>query len=281
MITGTLYIVSTPIGNLADMTYRAVEILKTVDLIAAEDTRHSAYLLQHYDIRTKCISLHSHNEQERTTKLIQELESGKNIALISDAGTPLISDPGFHFVERVAAAEIKVVPIPGACALIAALSASGLSTESFIFEGFLSPKSKARKDQLLSLLNETRTIIFYEAPHRILESLESFVDVFGDRQAVIAREVTKQFETIYRGPLPVILEKLVKNPVEQKGEFVVLIRGAVKNESVELLEAKRIALILSKDLPVKQASSLAAEITGRKKNELYDYLLTQLSLRGA
>ncbi len=186
---GTLYIVATPIGNLKDISQRALETLQSVDLIAAEDTRHSAKLLQHFAITTRTISLHEHNERERAQQLILSLKEGQDIALITDAGTPLLSDPGYHFVRLAREHNLKVSPIPGSCAAIAALSASGLSCDSFVFEGFLSPKSSSRVQHLSTLKNETRTLIFYEAPHRILSLIDDVIKTFGsDRQAVVARE---------------------------------------------------------------------------------------------
>ena len=193
---GTLYVVATPIGNLDDLTFRAAATLKQVDRIAAEDTRHSGALLKHYSIAKPMVSLHNFNEKERLQSILGYLAEGESIALISDAGTPLISDPGFHLVNAVRAAGHKVVPVPGACAAIAALSAAGLPTDKFSFEGFLPAKAEARRQQLKSLLSETRTLVFYEAPHRLLDALQSMVDVFGgDRLAVVARELTKHYES--------------------------------------------------------------------------------------
>lgn len=268
---GTLYIVATPIGNLQDITARAIQTLKSVDLIAAEDTRHSKHLLQHFGINTPLIALHEHNERERSATLIQRLQKGESIALISDAGTPLISDPGYYLTHIAHQHHIPIIPIPGACALITALSASGLPSDRFIFEGFLSAKQTLRRQQLSYLQHETRTLIFYEAPHRILHTIEDMLAIFGsEREAVLARELTKTFETILTGTLESLLATLQQNPVQQKGEFVILVKGAMPVINAEMdSETLRILEILLAELPAKQATHLAAQITGKKKNELY------------
>ncbi len=269
--SGILYIVATPIGNLGDISFRAVNILQEVALIAAEDTRHSAFLLNHYQIQTPLISLHKFNESKRVDLFLEYLQQGKSIALISDAGTPLISDPGAFLVTQLQAARITIVPVPGCCALIAALSASGLPTDHFVFEGFLPAKPAERRKCLAALCAETRTLIFYEAPHRILASVEDLAAVFGaDRPIVLAKELTKTFETFWHGGAGDALTWLTSNPAHQKGEFVVLVQGAkiVQTEAINP-EALRILDILSSELPLKQAAALTAKITGEKKNRLY------------
>ncbi|MEK6730919.1 MAG: 16S rRNA (cytidine(1402)-2'-O)-methyltransferase [Pseudomonadota bacterium] len=270
---GTLYIVATPIGNLGDLSQRAIETLQQVDLIAVEDTRHSGKLLHHFNIQTPMIPLHEYNERERSDKLLERLKQGKNIALISDAGTPLISDPGFHLVHSVRKSNIKVTPIPGACAAIAALSVSGLPSDQFVFEGFLSSKQIARLKRLEALKNEVRTMIFYEAPHRIVNMLEDMVSVFGeDRQVVIVRELTKLYETVYDDKLSAVLTCLKAHPKQQVGEFVVLVSGAEKMLTDDA-EVERILKILLEECSTSQAAKLAAKITGGKKNALYDLAL--------
>ncbi|HLA75016.1 MAG TPA: 16S rRNA (cytidine(1402)-2'-O)-methyltransferase [Gammaproteobacteria bacterium] len=274
---GILYIVATPIGNLQDMTPRAVQVLSEVQLIAAEDTRHSAKLLQHFGIKTPCLALHEHNEREASAALVQRLLAGDAIALISDAGTPLISDPGYHLVQAARAAGLRVVPIPGACALTSALSASGLPSDRFVFEGFLPARAAARRARLEELQHEPRTLIFYESPHRILECLDDLAQVFGaERPAVIARELSKLFETIHDGSLSALCAWLRSDVNQQKGEFVILVRGSMLSEQGEEdSEAERVLRILMAELPVKQAAALAAQITGRKKNALYELALQQ------
>ena len=272
---GILYVVATPIGNLADMVPRAVETLQTVSLIAAEDTRHSSRLLAHFDIKTPTIAYHDHSDEHRTEQLISRLLKGENIALISDAGTPLVSDPGYRLVRKAREHGISVVPIPGACALVAALSAAGLPSDRFAFEGFLPAKQAARITQLESLASDTRTLIFYEAPHRILETLEDMLGVFGaEREVVIAREITKTFETIQGGNLATMVEWVAADSNQQRGEIVLMVHGASKLENAEISpEHERIMRVLLEDLPVKQAAILGAKITGLKKNFLYDWAL--------
>jgi 16S rRNA (cytidine1402-2'-O)-methyltransferase len=221
-----LYVVATPIGNLDDMTDRARTILQQVDLIAAEDTRHSGRLLEHYGIRRQLVSLHDHNESDRASQLLAHLQRGASVALVSDAGTPLISDPGFHLVQSVREAGYPVIPIPGACALIAALSVSGLPTDRFYFAGFLPAKAQARRDQLLALQQQQGTLVFYESPHRLLDSLEAMVAVLGEtRQLCLAREITKRFETFISGSLHQVLAQVKADPNQQRGEFVLLLEG--------------------------------------------------------
>lgn len=273
---GTLYVVATPIGNLGDITYRAVEVLAKVDRIAAEDTRHSRRLLQHYGISTPCFSLHEYNERQLSTKLVNDLLNGVSIALISDAGTPLVSDPGFPLVREARDRGVKVVPIPGPSALITALSISGLPSDRFIFEGFLPSKSIARRQRLEILSSETRTLIFYESPHRIVECLSDMSQILGEqRPAVVARELTKTFESAVGDPLNRLCSWIEENVQQQKGEFVILVHGAEERTELETLDAEtvRSLKILLEELPVKQAVALGAKITGAKKNRLYQLAL--------
>lgn len=276
---GTLYVVATPIGNLEDMTPRAVRVLSQADMIAAEDTRHSAKLLRHFNVGTKTEAIHEHNERSQVPRLVEFLKAGKSIAFITDAGTPLVSDPGFHLVRAARQAGIRVVPVPGACAAIAALSAAGLPSDRFVFEGFPPAKSAARRAVFEKLREEARTLIFYESPHRILESLGEMTEIFGPgREAVLARELTKQFETVHNGTLAELFEWVERDTNQQLGEFVILIHGVPRAEQEAMdAEAERVLRILIEELPVSQAASLAAKITGLKKNKLYEYAL---SLKG-
>ena len=273
---GVLYVVATPIGNLDDLSPRARQILSDVAVVAAEDTRHSGTLLSHFGIHTKLISLHEHNEAERAAALLERLKAGENVALISDAGTPLISDPGFDLVRNARQAGITVSPIPGACALVAALSVSGLPTDRFVFEGFLPAKSAARRERLAALLAETRTLVFYESVHRLQESLQDMAEVFGaERLGVVARELTKLHEGVREAPLAALADWAGKDPMAAKGEVVILLAGAqaLEGEATDA-EAERVLKALLAELPVKQAAALAAEITGLKKNQLYERALT-------
>lgn len=273
---GTLYVVATPIGNLDDISARALGILRDVALIAAEDTRHSARLMQHFGISTPLAACHEHNEREQGGRFLARLQAGEDVALISDAGTPLISDPGFHLVRQARAAGMAVVPVPGACALIAGLSAAGLPSDRFIFEGFLPAKAAARRARLEQVKEEPRTLIFYEAPHRILECVEDMHAVFGDeRQAVLARELTKTFETIKGLPLVELREWIAADSNQQRGECVVLVAGwqAPEGEEAVSAEALRVLDLLLGELPLKRAAALAAEITGVRKNLLYQVAL--------
>ena len=271
---GVLYVVATPIGNLEDLAPRAQRTLNEVGLIAAEDTRHSARLLQHFGILTPATAFHEHNEREKAAELIAYLDNGNSLALISDAGTPLVSDPGYRLVRAAHAAGIRVVPLPGACAAIVALSASGLPSDRFAFEGFPPVKSMARRNWFEARAREPRTLIFYESPHRIAESLQDMAAVFGDtREAVYARELTKQFETVRHANLGEIARWVTEDANQQRGEIVVLIHGAAPVEAETSADAARILRILIKDLPVSQAAALAAEITGQKKNQLYELAL--------
>jgi len=268
---GKLWVVATPIGNLEDLSARAQSVLRQVDLIAAEDTRHSAALLQHYGIAARRIALHEHNEREASVELVQRLLEGAQIALISDAGTPLISDPGFRLVRAARAAGVPVSPVPGACAAIAALSVAGLPSDRFVFEGFLPSKSAARRAHLLSLLNEPRTLMFYESSHRIVETIDDMAAVFGsDRSAVVARELTKLFETVLDGKIGELGERIKSDGNQQRGEFVVLVAGAGEGaEAARLAEGKRVFDLLRAELAPGRAAKLAAEITGAPRNALY------------
>jgi len=268
-LSGLLYIVATPIGNLSDISERAVEVLKQVGLIAAEDTRHSKTLLERFGIKTRVTAYHEHNEEKVTQQLIQQIQKGESIALISDAGTPLINDPGYNLVVSAHDNKIQIVPIPGPSAIITALSASGLPTNKFIYEGYLPAKNKARETRLKELKNESRTLVFYEAPHRIVESLKIMQEIFGEqRRVTIGRELTKQFEQIVRDQLSVINKKIENEEIKQKGEFVVVVEGA-KEMAVSDKETLRINQIIAEKMSPKEAASLTAKITGKKKNEVY------------
>lgn len=272
---GILYVVATPIGNLGDMVPRAVETLQTVAVIAAEDTRHSSRLLSHFDIKTPCIAYHDHSDEQRTTQLIARMQAGESVALISDAGTPLVSDPGYRLVRSARQAGIQVVPVPGACAMIAALSAAGLPSDRFAFEGFLPAKETARRAQLESVANDPRTLIFYEAPHRILETLQDMEKVFGaKREVVMARELTKTFETINGNEVAALASWVAGDSNQQRGEIVLLVHGAAKQDAGDMTpEQQRVMEVLLEELPVKQAASLGAKLTGLKKNFLYQWAL--------
>ncbi|MCS6193413.1 16S rRNA (cytidine(1402)-2'-O)-methyltransferase [Shewanella baltica] len=268
-----LYIVPTPIGNLGDMSSRAIEVLNQVSLIACEDTRHSGKLLSHFGITTKTTALHDHNERARAQWIVDQLAAGQSIALISDAGTPLISDPGYHLVSHVRQSGFNVIPLPGPCAAITALSASGLPSDRFTFEGFLPSKEKARADKLLSLKEDPRTLIFYESPHRIEHSLTTMVEVLGgDRHVVMAREVTKTFETFLSGPVSEVLAKVSTDPNQQKGEIVLMVHGyhLSDDEAIPTVAINTLKL-LCEELPLKKAAAIAAQIHGLKKNALYKY----------
>ena len=277
-IAGMLFVVATPIGNLDDLSARARATLAQVDLIAAEDTRHSAALLRHCGIATRCIALHEHNEREASDDLVRQMLAGKRIALISDAGTPLISDPGFRLVRAARAAGIAVTPLPGACAAIAALSVAGLPSDRFVFEGFLPSKSAARRAHLQSLRGEMRTLIFYESSHRIAEALDDFVAVFGaEREAVLARELTKLFETVLDGTLGELAARVVGDPDQQRGEFVLLVAGAQTDaDNARLVEGRRVFELLRHELPPGRAAKLAAEISGAPRNMLYTIAAAEL-----
>ena len=267
---GKLWIVATPIGNLEDLSPRARDVLAAVDLIAAEDTRHSAPLLRHFGIGTRSVALHEHNERDASGDLVARMQGGASIALISDAGTPLISDPGFRLVRAAREAGIDVSTVPGPCAAIAALSIAGLPSDRFVFEGFLPPKSSARRSHLESLRGETRTLIFYESSHRILDTLRDAATIFGDRRAAVARELTKLYETVLDGTLPELCDRVAANMDQQRGEFVVLIAGSSEDaDAARLTEGKRVFELLRDDLPPGRAAKLASKISGAQRNALY------------
>ncbi len=277
---GVLYVVATPIGNLEDLSPRARDALAHVALIAAEDTRHTAKLLSHFGIRTPLVSLHDHNEAERTPGLIEKLSAGASLALVSDAGTPLVSDPGYQLVRAARAAGIRVSPIPGACALIAALSASGLPTDRFVFDGFLPQKSAARQARLVELAGEMRTLVFYESVHRLVESLGDMAQTFGgERSAVIARELTKLHESLRDGTLQALAAWAKSDSHIGKGEVVVLVAGAAPESDVR--DADAVLAVLLEELPVKQAAVLAAKLTGGKRNALYRRALEITKTQGS
>jgi 16S rRNA (cytidine1402-2'-O)-methyltransferase len=273
--TGKLYVVATPIGNLGDLSPRARAVLSDCALIAAEDTRHTGILLKAFGIVTPQISLHDHNEEARTVEIIARLREGKSVALVSDAGTPAISDPGFELVRAVAAAGIEVVAIPGPCAAIAALSVGALPTDRFCFEGFLPARGSARRQRLKSLEQEARTLVIYESPHRVRETLEDCVTAFGEaRAATVVREATKLHETTYRGSLLELLHKSKSDADFARGEIVLLIGGAPQlpagdADSQATAELDKVLAALLAELPLKQAARLAAQITGARDNEAY------------
>jgi 16S rRNA (cytidine1402-2'-O)-methyltransferase len=273
--SGILYIVATPIGNLADLSARAVEVLGSVDLIAAEDTRHSGKLLQYCALHTPMQALHEHNERELAPRLVEDMLAGRSIALISDAGTPLISDPGFNLLRLARQAGLEIVPVPGPSALICALSVSGLPTDRFVFEGFLPAKRSARRSRLERLCGETRSLVFFESSHRIVDCLRDCEAVFGaQRQAVVARELTKRFETIHSDTLAKLVHWVSDDPNQQKGEIVLLVHGRAETDSHQVTsEAERILLMLLEELPIKKAAKLAARITGVNKRALYERAL--------
>ncbi|HHE9970089.1 TPA: 16S rRNA (cytidine(1402)-2'-O)-methyltransferase [Haemophilus influenzae] len=278
-LTGILYIVATPIGNLQDITQRALETFAQVDLIVAEDTRHSGLLLSHYGIKKPFFALHDHNEQEKAHILVEKLKQGSNIALISDAGTPLISDPGFHLVRQCREAGIRVVPLPGACAAITALCASGIASDRFCFEGFLPAKSKARKDKLENIAEEDRTLIFYESTHRILDTLEDMQAVLGEeRYIVLAREMTKTWETITGNTIKNLREWLLEDPNRTKGEMVLIVEGKPKSDNNDKIspQAVKALELIAEELPLKKAAAIVAELYGYKKNALYQFGLAHL-----
>lgn len=273
-MSAQLYVVATPIGHLDDITYRAIEVLKSVKLIAAEDTRTSAKLLKHFGINTPLTACHDHNESDKVNHLIERILAGENMALISDAGTPLISDPGFKFVRAAQAKGVQVIPVPGACAAIAALSAVGLPSDRFSFEGFLPSKQSQRLLHLNRLKDETQTLIIYEAPHRILECVKDMADVFGaDRPVGFAREITKTFETIKKMTLGELVEFISNDSNQQKGEIVLVIGGTSVEKDMEQEKLDQLLTRLLQDLSVKAASQLAADLTGIKKKIAYQRAL--------
>jgi 16S rRNA (cytidine1402-2'-O)-methyltransferase len=269
-----LYIVATPIGNLQDLSPRARDVLRSVDVIAAEDTRHTGALLKALGIAARSlIAMHEHNERKRVDELLARLRAGESVALVSDAGTPLVSDPGFDLVRAAAEQNIEVVAVPGPCAAIAALSLAGLPTDRFVFEGFLPAKSQARRERLQSLERESRTLVFYEAPHRLVEVLSDMSDVFGaDRRVAIARELTKLHETTYRGTFSELLERARVDQDMSRGEIVIVVAGC-ESQGTTPQEVERILRVLLEALAPAQAAKLAARLTGAKRSELYDLAL--------
>lgn len=269
---GKLHVVATPIGNLSDITHRALETLASVKLIAAEDTRHSRTLLQHYGINTAMISLHEHNEASRIDQIIGHLQAGDSVALISDAGTPLISDPGSRLVLAVHEAGMKPVPVPGPSAISAMLSVAGQSVQRFCFEGFLSSKPTARRKQLQSLVSEIRSLVFYESSHRITDSLQDMKNIFGSsRHCTVGRELTKRYESLYRGTMDDVLLEMEQDENSARGEFVVVIKGSEESVDNSVEQGRSIMDVLLTELPASQAASLAAKISGARKKQLYDY----------
>lgn len=267
---GSLWVVATPIGHRDDISARAIQTLRSVAVIAAEDTRHSRPLLQHHGIDTPLVALHEHNEREVVEALVRRLLGGESVALISDAGTPLISDPGFRLVRAARAAGVRCLPVPGACAAIAALSVAGLPSDRFVFEGFLPPKPAARRSRLQELAGEGRTLIFYESSHRIADSLADMRDVFGaTREAVLARELTKLFETVLGEPLAELAARVATDPDQQRGECVVLVAGRGEETDARLAEGQRVFAILREELPPAKAAKLAAAISGAPRKLLY------------
>lgn len=270
---GILYIVATPIGNLGDITQRALDTFAQVDLIAAEDTRHSGLLLSHYGIKKPFFALHDHNEQQKAVVLVEKLTKGEDIALISDAGTPLISDPGFHLVRHCRQAGIRIVPVVGACAAIGALSCSGIASDRFCFEGFLPAKTKSRCDKLETLSEEPRTLIFYESTHRILDTLADMQKIWGsDRYIVMARELTKTWETIYGDTLGNLIGWLNEDSNRTKGEIVLIVEGKPETEEESFSpQAVKLFQLLTNEMPMKKAASIVAETFSYKKNALYQF----------
>lgn len=268
--TGTLYVVATPIGNLADISHRAITILTQVDVICAEDTRNTIRLLRHFDIQTPCIAFHDHNEQQKATIMVERLQQGENLALVSDAGTPLINDPGYRLVNLCRQQGVDVVPVPGACAAITALSAAGLPTDRFHYEGFFPAKTNARCQILDQLKDETATLVFYESPHRIVDTLEDIVTVLGaDRPLVLARELTKTFETFASKTAAEMLAWVKGDLNQQKGEIVLMIHGASQNVDAVSPQVRETLTLLAKELPLKKAAAITAQIYQLKKNALY------------
>ena len=267
---GTLYVVATPIGNLADLTPRARDVLGAVDAICAEDTRHTRQLLSAFGMERPLVALHEHNEGEMAGRLVARLKAGETLALVSDAGTPLVSDPGYRLVREMRAAGCAVSPLPGACAAIAALSVAGIPSDRFCFEGFLPAKASGRRERLAALLREPRTLVFYESSHRIEESLADFVAVFGaDREATLAREVTTLCETGLGVSLGTLLERVRSDDNQRKGEFVLVVRGCEDDADAALIEGQRLYAKLVDYLKPSQAAKLAAELSGAPRKALY------------
>lgn len=267
---GVLHVVATPIGNRGDLSSRALEILHSVNAICAEDTRHTRQLLVHYGVDKPLVALHEHNEEAIADALVSRLRAGESLALVSDAGTPLVSDPGFRLVRAARAGGIRVSPVPGACAFVAALSVAGLPSDRFVFEGFLPAKAAARRERLAQLAAESRTVIFYESSHRIVDTLAAAIDAFGaDRQAVLARELTKLFETVLDGNLTDLHAQVAADANQRKGEFVLLVHGAGEDADARVAEGRRVYARLIEHLPPSTAARLAAEISGAPRKALY------------
>jgi len=273
---GTLYVVATPIGNLGDLSPRAREVLSNVALVAAEDTRHTGNMLRTLGIGTPLVSVHEHNESARVAELLDKLRSGISLALVSDAGTPLISDPGYSLVKAAVAANVRVVPVPGPSALTAALSVGGLATDRFVFEGFLAAKKSARRQRLGSVKEEERTLVFYEAPHRLEETLQDMAELLGtERRGVVCRELTKAFETVYHGSLRELCVQVQADSNMARGEIVILVEGAPAEVGIAAarMDAASVLNTLLEELSPSQAAKLAARLTGAKRNELYELAL--------
>ncbi|MDH3636951.1 MAG: 16S rRNA (cytidine(1402)-2'-O)-methyltransferase [Gammaproteobacteria bacterium] len=271
---GTLYVVATPIGNLEDFSARGVRILSSVSVIAAEDTRRTRKLLHRYTLDTPLVAYHDHTKSAQRERLLRRLELGEDIALVTDAGTPLISDPGYRLVDAAHVAGVRVVPIPGANAALAALSVAGLPSDRFVFEGFLPAKESARRRRLRELKTEVRTLLFYESVHRIQDTLADLAEVFGtEREAVLARELTKEFETVLRGTLGALVDRLSRDSDQRRGEFVILVKGDSGPPPAVPLEPEKVAGLLAEVLPISRAAEIAARITGTKRNVLYRQLL--------
>jgi 16S rRNA (cytidine1402-2'-O)-methyltransferase len=268
--TGTLHVVATPIGNLGDLSARALDVLGSVDAVCAEDTRHTRQLLAHFGLERPLVALHQHNEDAQAAQLVARLQRGESLALVSDAGTPLVSDPGFRLVRAARDAGLRVSPVPGACAAIAALSVAGLASDRFAFEGFLPAKAGARRERLARLAAETRTLLFYEASHRIEETLEDMVAALGsERRSVLARELTKLFETVLDGPLASLLAQVRADPNQRRGEFVLVVEGAGDDADARIAEGRRLYAKLGEHLPPSTAAKLAAELSGAPRKALY------------
>lgn len=278
IVKGTLYVVATPIGNLGDLSARAHEILSGVDVVAAEDTRHSRHLLRHFGIDRPIVALHEHNERAQVEQLVERLRAAQTLALVSDAGTPVVSDPGYHLVRAAHEARCRVVSVPGPSAVIAALSVSGQSAERFVFEGFLPAKPAACLQRLEILRHESRTLVFFEAPHRVVDTLEAMVQVFGaDREVTYVRELTKLYETARLTRMAELLDWVRADPMQQKGEIVIVVRGAEAASESDARVGEDTLGILLGELPLKQAVTLAAKLTGVNRNRLYE---AALRLRG-
>lgn len=267
---GTLHVVATPIGNLGDLSPRALEVLRSVDAICAEDTRHTRQLLAHFGVERPLVALHEHNEDRQAAQLVERLLGGASLALVSDAGTPLVSDPGYRLVRAAREAGLRVSPVPGPCAAIAALSVAGLASDRFVFEGFLPARTSARRERLAALVTETRTVMLYEASHRIAETLDDLVTVFGpDRPVVLARELTKLFETVLDGSLATVRAAVLADPNQRRGEFVVIVQGAPEDADARITEGRRLYARLGEYLKPSQAAKVAAELSGAPRKALY------------